>query len=90
MAQRELLLTAISFESCSSHHAYLTSSGPTHLPHRAREACARGGLCVPGPCVVRWQADQGTGRRCWLRRLPLVVKTPPHVSRTEQVRQMSR
>jgi len=39
-----------------------------------------------------WQrrTDQGTGRRCWLRRLPLVVKTPPHASRTEQERQMSR
>jgi hypothetical protein len=38
---------------------------------------------LPGAC-------QGTGCRCGLRRLPLVVKTPPHTSRTEQERQMSR
>ena len=39
---------------------------------------------------IRRRRRLGTGRRCWLRRLPLVVKTPPHASRTEQDRQMSR
>ena len=53
-------------------------------------AAARGGRCVPGSYVPQRRVVQGTGRRCWLRRLPLVVKTPPHASRTEQVRQMSR
>ena len=36
------------------------------------------------------RVDHGSGRRRWLRRLPLVVKTPPHASRTEQEWQMSR
>ena len=40
------------------------------------------------PQFPRQRADQGTGLRCWLRRLPLVMEAPPHVSRTEQERRM--
>ena len=65
-------------------------TGFSRMPPGAALALPYGSLFVSGRCVLRQRTDQGTGRRCWLRRLPLVVKTPPHASRTEQERQMSR
>src|ERR1700759_1659077 len=91
-----------SITTCSSmqimYHTPVVHPGLPRLRSRfqlGRECAARsdrrpipseeGFLAFPSQRV-----GHGSGRRYWLRRLPLAVKTPPHALRAEQEWQISR